>query len=188
MIAAGELLREVGYGALSTRRVAEQAGVPLSQIHYHFGSMRGLMLELLRYENERLLERQTILYGSDRPLSDKWEMACQYLEEDLASGYVRVLHEMMYAALSDEGLRAQVVEQLEGWRRLLADVADEAVARFGPIGPFSPGELGLLVGQSFLGLELLLLLDFGEAQKDGFAAIRKIGLLLKDLERKTSDG
>ncbi len=41
-----------GYAGLSTRRVAEAAGVPLSQIHYHFGSRQNLVLALLAEENE----------------------------------------------------------------------------------------------------------------------------------------
>ncbi|MCZ6738117.1 MAG: TetR family transcriptional regulator, partial [Actinobacteria bacterium] len=36
--AARRCLLADGYAALSTRKVAEDAGVPLSQIHYHFGS------------------------------------------------------------------------------------------------------------------------------------------------------
>ena len=36
-----------GYAGLSTRKVAEEAGVPLSQLHYHFGSKGGLILALL---------------------------------------------------------------------------------------------------------------------------------------------
>ena len=43
-----------GYGGLSTRKVAEEAGVPLSQLHYHFGSKQGLILALLEEENQRL--------------------------------------------------------------------------------------------------------------------------------------
>jgi AcrR family transcriptional regulator len=30
-----------GYAGLSTRKVAEQAQVPVSQLHYHFDSSRG---------------------------------------------------------------------------------------------------------------------------------------------------
>ena len=42
-----------GYAGLSTRRVADIAGVPLSQIHYHFGGKQGLVLSLLENENRR---------------------------------------------------------------------------------------------------------------------------------------
>ena len=52
LAAARSRLLADGYAALSTRRVAEEAGVPLSQIHYHFGGKQGLVLELLEYENQ----------------------------------------------------------------------------------------------------------------------------------------
>ena len=39
--AAKKVLRQNGYSRLSTRDVAAAAGVPLSQIHYHFGSKQG---------------------------------------------------------------------------------------------------------------------------------------------------
>ena len=38
LAAAETCLRRNGHAELSTRRVAETAGVPLSQIPYHFGS------------------------------------------------------------------------------------------------------------------------------------------------------
>ena len=33
--------------------------MPLSQLHYHFGSKQGLILALLEEENQRRLDRQT---------------------------------------------------------------------------------------------------------------------------------
>lgn len=186
LAAAGRLLREVGYSALSTRRVAEAAGMPLSQIHYHFGSRQGLLLALLDYENARLLDRQTEMYASDLPLSQKWKLACDYLEEDLKSGYVRVLHEMMAAALTDRELAQHVRGQLDGWYRLLTKVASTALKKFGPIGPFTAKELAALVGQSFLGLEVLLLLDATEISSRGLSAIRKVGALIAEAERRSA--
>ena len=64
ILAAGKTaLLDVGYAGLSTRRIAEAAGVPLSQIHYHFGSRQNLVLAVLDEENAVLLERQTRLYA-----------------------------------------------------------------------------------------------------------------------------
>ena len=40
--AAKKVLRQQGYAGLSTRDVAALANVPLSQIHYHFGSKQAL--------------------------------------------------------------------------------------------------------------------------------------------------
>jgi hypothetical protein len=93
---------------------------------------------------------------------------------------------MMFAALADREVARRVREQLEGWRQLLDDVAQAAERRFGPVGPFTANELAMLVAQSFLGLELLLLLDAADARRDGLGAIRKIGDLIAEAERRTS--
>ena len=60
--AAKKVLRQNGYSGLSTRDVAAAAGVPLSQIHYHFGSKQGLVLALFEYLNAQLLDRQNALF------------------------------------------------------------------------------------------------------------------------------
>ena len=39
--AARDVLLERGYGGTSTRAVAEEAGVRLSLVHYHFGGKQG---------------------------------------------------------------------------------------------------------------------------------------------------
>ena len=55
LAAARTTLLSVGYANLSTRAVADAAEVPLSQIHYHFGSKQQLILAVLEGENARLL-------------------------------------------------------------------------------------------------------------------------------------
>ena len=69
-----------GHTGVSTRKVAEAAGVPLSQLHYHFGSKQGLLLAVLEAENQRLLERQERMYSSERPLWQRYEQACDFLD------------------------------------------------------------------------------------------------------------
>lgn len=185
--AAGHILRADGYGALSTRKIADTAGVPLSQIHYHFGSRQGLVLALLEHEDAKLLDRQTALYASTRPLSEKWSLACDYGEEDLASGYIRLLHEMVGAAYSNADIAAALRQRLNRWYELLAGVARQAERDHGRIGPFSGEEIALLVGQSFLGLQMLLLLDAADARQLGVGALRKIGVMIAEMEKRNRD-
>ena len=97
-----------GYARLSTRGVAEAAGVPLSQLHYHFGSKQQLILDLLEAEDARRLARQTAMYEADWPLWQRYEQACDFLEDDLESGYVRVLQEMIAAGWSDPAIGERV--------------------------------------------------------------------------------
>jgi AcrR family transcriptional regulator len=178
--AARRRLLADGYAGLSTRKVAEEAGVPLSQLHYHFGSKQGLILALFEEENQRRLERQTRMYAEDIPLWQRYERACDYLEDDLDSGYVRVLQEMIAAGWSNDEVRDVVRELLGGWFRLLIEVAGEAERRHGPLGPFTAEELGTLVGTAFVGSEALLLLGFDRQVLPIRSALRRVGVLVRE--------
>ena len=178
--AAEQVLHEVGFAGLSTRRVAEAAGVPLSQIHYHFGSKSQLMLAVLLDQNRKLLDRQTEMYGEEVPLWKRYEQACDFLEDDLDSGYVRILQEMTAAGWSDPAIAAVVRDQLEGWMRLLSDVADQASEKLGGLGPFTPAELAWLIGLAFLGGETMILLGFRPDQVRD--SLRSVGRLIREFE------
>lgn len=180
--AARQCIVETGYANLSTRMITERAGVPLSQLHYHFGSKHGLMLAALHRENERRLQRQTEMYDADQPLWKQWEKACDYLEEDLASGYVRVLQEMTAVGWSNEDVAAAVRADLEGWFRLLTGVTGRLAAGGGKLGPFEPVEIGTLVGLAFLGAETMILLGVTEEQMPCRAALRRVGELIRAAE------
>ncbi|HEX5013772.1 MAG TPA: TetR/AcrR family transcriptional regulator [Candidatus Limnocylindrales bacterium] len=180
--AARNVLLQDGYARLSTRRVAELADVPLSQIHYHFGSKQQLILGVLRAENARLLDRQAEMYAGPEPLWRQWERACDFLEVDLESGYVRILQEMVAAGWSDAEVAAEVRSMLGGWHRLLADVATRESERVGGLGPFTPGEIAALMGIPFLGAESSILLGFTEADLPIRSALRKIGVVIRQLE------
>jgi AcrR family transcriptional regulator len=182
--AARRRLLADGYAGLSTRKVAEEAGVPLSQLHYHFGSKGGLILALFEEENRRRLERQTLMYGEDAPLWKRYERACDFLEDDLDSGYVRVLQEMIAVGWSNPEIRDAVRELLGGWYVLLMDVAREAERRYGRLGPFTAEEVATLVGNAFIGSEALLLLGFDRQVAPIRSALRRVGVLIRELEER----
>jgi AcrR family transcriptional regulator len=171
-----------GFLGLSTRKVADEAEVPLSQLHYHFGSKGGLVLALFEEENRRRLDRQTRMYAEDAPLWLRYERACDFLEDDLESGYVRVLQEMIAAGWSNEQVGDAVRELLGGWFKLLADVAVEAEHRHGPLGPFTAEEVASLVTTAFIGSEALLLLGFDRQLMPIRSALRRIGVVIRALE------
>jgi len=180
--AAKDVLTEVGYANLSTRRVAEAAGVPLSQIHYHFGSKQNLVLALLDLENRQRLARQSAMYESDLPMWKQWLQACDFLDDDLESGYVRVLLEMTAAGWSDREIAAAVSAEVRGWFDLLTEVMKRAAKRFGSLKPFTPEELAALAGLPFIGAEALILLGLDDSKVAARSALRKVGELLRALE------
>jgi AcrR family transcriptional regulator len=180
--AARRRLLADGYGGMSTRKVADEAGVPLSQLHYHYGSKQGLILALLEEENQRRLARQRNMYSEDAPLWQRYERACDFLEDDLDSGYVRVLQEMIAAGWSNEELGDAVRKLVGGWFSLLNEVAREAEQRHGRLGPFTADEVGTLVGAAFIGAEALLLLGFDRDVLPIRSALRRCGVVIRQLE------
>jgi AcrR family transcriptional regulator len=174
-----------GYGGLSTRKVADEAGVPLSQLHYHYGSKQGLVLELLQEENRRRLARQRGMYAEDEPLWRRYERACDFLEDDLDSGYVRILQEMIAAGWSNQELGDAVRDLLSGWFSLLADVAREAEQRYGSLGPFTAEEVATLVTSSFVGAEALLLLGFDRDVMPMRSALRRFSVIIRELDERS---
>jgi AcrR family transcriptional regulator len=180
--AARARLLSDGYANLSTRAVAEAAEVPLSQIHYHFGSKQQLILALLEAENVRLLERQRAMFGGPEPLWQQWDRACDFLDEDVESGYVRVLQEMIAAGWSDEDVAVRVREYVGGWLALLAEVASREAHRLGGLGPFTPEEAAALMGLPFYGVESMILLGFSEDRVPGRSALRKVGTVIRAIE------
>jgi len=177
--AARSCLLAEGYANLSTRRVAEAADVPLSQIHYYFGSKQELILAILADQNDRLLARQREMFDTPEPLWVRWELACDFLDADFESGYVRILQEMIAAGWSDAEVAAAVRELVGGWYRVLADVARREQERGANFGEFTPDEIAVLMGTPFLGAEELILLGVAEATLPIRSALRKVGVLLR---------
>ncbi len=180
--AARECLLADGYAALSTRKVAVQADVPLSQIHYHFGSKDQLILALLRAENDKLLSRQAEMFALDVPLWRRWDRACDFLDEDLESGYVRVLHEMMAAGWSSEVVATEVRSMLVGWNRVLREPVERAAEDGLSFAPLSAAGVVALTAAVFLGTESMILLGLEDKTIPLRDALRQIGRFIKTLE------
>ena len=178
------VLHRDGLADLSIRRVASAAGVPLSQVHYHFGSKQGLLLAVLARENERLVTRQAEMYATDAPLWKHWEQACDFYDDDLESGYVRVLQEMMAAGWSDPEVAAAVRVLLKEWHGLLTGVAERAVVELGWTIDLSPTDLATLVTSLWMGAEALQLLGFESHGLELRPVLRSIGRILRDQEER----
>lgn len=181
--AAKKVLRQNGYSKLSTRDVAAAAGVPLSQIHYHFGSKQGMVLALFEHLNSQLLDRQDAMFhDSSLKLSQRWDRACDYLDEDIASGYVRVLQELIAASWADSPVAKVIQAGLMGWFKLLVELARRAEREFGGLGPFTADEVVALVGSAFIGAESQYLLGMEKKGVPIRQALRRFGDLIRTME------
>jgi AcrR family transcriptional regulator len=187
--AAKKILRQNGYSKLSTRDVAAAAGVPLSQIHYHFGSKQGMVLALFEYLNSQLLDRQASLFGdATLKLSEQWDRACDYLDDDIASGYVRVLQELIAASWADAPVAKVIRAGIMGWLDLITGLARRAEREFGGLGPFSAEEVAALIANAFIGAESHYLLGLEKKGIPVRQALRRFGDLIRIAEGNSSTG
>jgi AcrR family transcriptional regulator len=127
--AAERLLVEVGHAGITTRRVAEEAGVNHGLVHYYFGSIENLLVRVLERFTDRMIERQRGMYGADVAFVEKWRTAMRYLDAD--RDYQKVWWELQALAWNHPELRERVAHVNTEWRALLTEAFAEPHERYG---------------------------------------------------------
>ena len=124
MDAAERLLLEVGHAGITTRRLAETAGVNHGLVHYYFGSNEQLLMRTLERFTERLVARQRDLYTSPGPFVEKWRTAMRYLvDEDVT--YEKIWLELQALGWNDRRLRERLEQVNAEWRAVLTEAFAE---------------------------------------------------------------
>jgi len=129
--AADALLVEVGFAGITTRRLAERAGVNHGLVHYYFGSMEEVLLQTLERFTSGLIERQREVYGSPGPFIDRWRRAISFLDEDLDSGYQKIWFELQAMAWNHPEMASRVRLVTEAWLSVLREALGRAMADYG---------------------------------------------------------
>jgi AcrR family transcriptional regulator len=122
--AAERLLVDVGYAGITTRRLAEEAGVNHGLVHYYFGSNESLLVRALERFTERLIDRQRDLYAADMPFVEKWRTAMRYLVSEDRT-YEKIWLELQALAWNNADLRARLARVNAEWRAVLTDAFAE---------------------------------------------------------------
>ena len=180
--AARAELAEHGAAGTTTRSIAERAGVRLSLVHYHFGGKQQLLGAVLERQNADLLQRQRAHYAAPGPLSEKWRVACGFLDEDIRSGYVRALWELWAAGLAEPELAERWREAMGGWRDLLTEVFADWAAGLERAPPLSPRVLASLTTNIFQGIEIELLAGVTDEESPHREALAYLGALIERAE------
>ena len=122
--AAERLLVDVGYSGITTRRLADEAGVNHGLVHYYFGSIENLLVRTLERFTERLVERQREMYSEDVPFIEKWRTAMRYLvEEDVR--YEKVWLELQALGWNRPDVRERLAAVEGEWRAVLTEAFAE---------------------------------------------------------------
>lgn len=128
--AAERLLITIGYANISTRRLAEEAGLNHGLVHYYFGSMERVFIRVLERFTERLIARQRAMYAADIPFIEKWRTAMGFLDDDLHNGYQKIWYELQALSWNRPELQAIIVQVHERWRQVLREAFANALSEY----------------------------------------------------------
>jgi AcrR family transcriptional regulator len=122
--AAERLLVDVGHAGITTRRLAEEAGVNHGLVHYYFGSNENRLVRALERFSGRLIVRHRELYAADMPFVEKWRTAMRYLVSEDAT-YEKIWLELQALAWNNADLRARLARVNAEWRAVLVEAFAE---------------------------------------------------------------
>ena len=164
--AAIETLKREGFGGASARAIARTGGFNQALVFYHFGSVRDLLLAALDETSARRMARYREVVDDAETFQELIAAASEVYREDLASGHIKVLAEMIAGASSIPALGPEIVQRIEPW----IDFARDAVARVSSTLPFPvpvpPEEAAFGIVALFLGIELLTHLEGDGTRSD----------------------
>jgi|KBSSwiStaDraftv2_1062776.scaffolds.fasta_scaffold1433378_1 AcrR family transcriptional regulator len=136
--AAESLMLEEGYAAVTTRRVATRAGVNNGLIHYYFGTMDSMFVDLFRRSVGRSFAQMPTT-SSTQPLWEMWEAMRDFSGNALMSEFI---------ALSNHRplVREEIASQSALVREAHVVEMSRVLASYGVVEPeASPAAIGLLM-------------------------------------------
>jgi AcrR family transcriptional regulator len=157
--AAIETLHEEGFAATTARAIARRGGFNQALIFYHFGSVPALLLEAFSATSEAQVAKYRAAASEVGSLSDLIEIARRLHAEDLDSGAVTAVTQLMAAAASEPDVGRAMLERFEQWIGLVQDALERSIADV-PFAPLLPARhAAYAICAMFLGIELMSRLD-----------------------------
>lgn len=140
--ATARIMREEGYAAATSRRVAAEAGVKQALVYYYFPTMDDLFVEVLRAGAEAALTRMRALLTDDEPLQALW-----LLNSDSATTTLNA----EFMALANH--RKAIGAELKVYAERVRDIETAAVtmvlrANGIDLGEFPPVAISMLIAQT----------------------------------------
>ena len=154
-----EALAEEGFSGASAREIARRAGCTQGLVFYHFGSVANLLLAALDEVSARRRDRYQAAVEAADGLGALAAVARSVFEEDLDTGHMAVLAEMIAGASFTPGLGAEVSARIDPWRQFVATVVRQATAGTPLAGLVPADEVAHGIVALYLGLEMLAHLD-----------------------------
>jgi AcrR family transcriptional regulator len=159
-----ETVKEEGFAGTSARAIARRGDFNQALIFYHFGTLNDLLLAALDRTSERRLKAyREALSGADT-LEAKLEAATRMYREDLESGHVTVVSELIAGSLSRPDLAPEVVARMDPWVDFVEETLRDPLERMGLSSVIPPRTAAFTMVSLTLGVNLLWHLEPDEAR------------------------
>ncbi len=130
--AAERLLIELGYARVSTRRVAEEAGVNHGLVHYYFGSMDELFIQVLERFTARFADLLRVVYEDPNlTFLEKWRAGAEFLQQDPIADYPKILLELSAMSWNNPPLQTRMQGVHAEFREVLRGPFTSAMREYG---------------------------------------------------------
>ncbi len=163
--AAIETLKTEGFAGASARAIARTGGFNQALVFYHFGSVNELLIAALDATSETRMRRYREAVDQVETLGDLFVVASAIYAEDLDSGHIKVLAELMAASTSFPELRAQIVARIEPWVQFTEAVVASRLEGSPFAGLLVPRDVAYAIVALYLGMEMLANLDGGNRER-----------------------
>ena len=157
--AALRTLTQEGFSGASARTIAARGGFNQALVFYHFGSVHNLLLAALDATSEQRMERYESAIAGARSLPEMIRVAREIYREDLESGHITVLSEMIAGSITDPELGPQVTLRMEPWIDLAERAIERAIAETPFAGSLPARDIAFAVVAFYIGVDLLTALD-----------------------------
>ena len=124
------------------------------------------------------------MYEATASASQQWQQACDFYEEDLRSGFVRLLMELMGASFHDLELRREFVPRLAHWHRLVEDAVKSFIATSKLELPVSAEAIAAWIVWFWTGMEAGMMLGIDERHGHQREALDALATLLRNVEQR----
>jgi AcrR family transcriptional regulator len=177
--AAFATLKEEGFAGTSARAIARRGGFNQALIFYHFGTLNDLLLATLDKTSADRMSRYRDSIGKAKGVDEKIQTATRLYREDLGSGHITVISEMVAGSLARPDLGPEVVARMEPWIEFTEGVITDLLAGSIFEGAVPPRTLAFAVVALYLGVDLLSHLDQDKSRAEAlFQMVGAIGPFL----------
>lgn len=180
--AALETLKVEGFAGTSARAIARRGAFNQALIFYHFGTLNDLLLAALDKTSADRMRRYREEMAGLPTVEAKIRRATELYREDLSSGHITVISELVAGSLSRPDMGPEVVARMEPWIDFTEEVLRGVVAGSIFEGILQPRTLAFAIVALYLGVDLLSHLDQDNSRAEAlFETVRGLAAMIEPL-------